>query len=291
MQGFESVNKVLAMLRAPANSVAFALRRQLRWRRGQPVLASEDKRDLFSYLDDESAQLRCERRQAELLARYDLADLRACSCRADYRDNLYVLDAMEMLFESEPDLPQTSLRAIDVGSKNWNYVFALERFWRHWRSAEGRAVQLIGIEIDGYGIYRDLHSRCDHAQAYARQTGNPAVDYRVEDFMDFEVGAVDVLTIFYPFLTRYALLQWGLPPSLFQPGPMVEKALRVVRPGGHLVIFNQTREEREILASLLDTTRARVLACVRVASPLVEYHERTSDRWATLVRVAGAAPG
>ena len=286
MQVVESVNKVLAMLRAPANSVAFAVRRQMRWRRGQPVLVSEDKDDLFSYLDDESAQLRCERRQAELVARYDLADLRACSSRVDYRDNLYVLDAMEMLFESEPDLPRTSLRAVDVGSKNWNYVFALERFWRHWGSVQGRAVQLTGIEIDGYGIYRDLYSRCDHAEAYAQQTGNPGVDYRVEDFMLFDGGGVDVLTIFYPFLSRYALLQWGLPLSMFRPGPMMEKALRIVRPGGHIVVFNQTSEERDILRSLLAATRARVVACRRVSSPLVDYHERTEDRWATLVRVA-----
>ena len=195
-------------MRAPVNSLAYAARRHMRWRRGAPTLSDEHKHDLFCYLDPDD-RVECERREAELLDAYDLADLRACSSRVDYRENLYIIDALESVLTDQVDLPARNSSVVDVGAKNWNYVFGLDRYWRHADHGEDRRVEVIGFEIDGHGVYRDFRSRCDHATAYVAQTGSSAVDYRVEDFMACDRTEVGAVTIFYPFMTRYALLRWA----------------------------------------------------------------------------------
>lgn len=274
----------LTLLRAPANSLAFALRRRLQWQRGDPKLHDEDKSDLFSYLSEEGDfRDECEARHGELLAAYDLSALWARSSRVDYRDNLYLLDALETLFTDQPSFASKPVRVVDVGSKNWNYVFALERFWRHWTSRRGRRVSMLGIEIDGYGVYRDLHSRFDHARAYVDQIGNGAVQYRVQDFLRCEESGIDVVTMFYPFLTRYSLLQWGLPLGCFRPREMIAKALGMLGDSGSLVVFNQTQVERDILRRIVADCGAVIVTSVPIRSRLTHYHERTQNRWANLV--------
>ncbi len=276
------LDKALTMLRAPANSALFALRRTLRWRRGAPVMVGQDQGGLFDYLGAADAAAAAERHQA-LDDCYDLGALRAASGRADYRDNLSLLASLEDLFAAgEIELPR-QLRAVDVGAKNWSYVYGLERFLRYWRQPAGRQVELAGVEIDGYGIYRDFRSRCDHALAYVAQTGNPRVEYRVQDFLEFAASDLDVVTIFYPFLTRYALLQWGLPLACYQPRRLLEHAVAMLAPRGVLVVFNQTAAERDLLHGLLAELGVIVVACEPLATKLVDYHPRTEDRWGTLV--------
>ena len=245
------------------------------------MLVNELKDDLFAYLGTKDRR-RCERREGELLDSYDLTGLRTCSSRIDYRENLYLVDALESLLTDQVEIPARDLRVVDVGSKNWNYVFGLERFWRHVDQGEGRRVEMLGFEIDGHGVYRNLRSRCDYARAYVAQTGNSRVDYRVDDFMACDQTAVDAVTMFYPFMTRYALLQWGLPLSCFGPGDLLRRALTVLRPGGVLVVFNQTATERDILHGLLTRLGADIVCAEPLRSKLVHYHHRAVDRWATV---------
>ena len=63
--------------------------------------------------------------------------------------------------------------------------------------------------------------------------------------------AVDVATAFFPFLSAYTCLQWGLPLSRLRPRQLVQRAVATVRPGGWLVVVNQTSAERAELARLL----------------------------------------
>ena len=127
-----TLKKSLTMFRAPANHAAFTLRNLVRWQRGVPELLSEPKAELFDYLQAEEA-VHCELRHRELLDRYDLQPLRDRSTRIDYRDNLALLDGLERLFEGvfpreESPLATRTPHAVDVGAKNWSYVYALERF-------------------------------------------------------------------------------------------------------------------------------------------------------------------
>lgn len=277
-----ALDLTLAWTRAPWNALAFAGRRHLRWRRGAPALENEDKVRLFDDLDTEQGRT-CTNREAGLRAAYGLDRLRGHSTRRDYRENLYLLDLLDRLSDAR-HLARGDLCAIDVGAKSWTYVTALERFFAARCSG---AVELHGIEIDGHGIYPDLHSRADHARAHAAATGNPRVHYQVADFADCGLRNVDVVSMFFPFVTRYALLRWGLPVHLFRPEALFAKAVEVLRPGGVMVVLNQTADEKARTLQLAGRAGAELVREMFAASCLPLHRTATQDRWATLWRKAG----
>ncbi|MSP26781.1 MAG: hypothetical protein EXR75_16890, partial [Myxococcales bacterium] len=219
--------------RSPLNAVRFALRRTLRFRRGTPTLVDETKEALFDYLTG-AERTDAETRERELCRRYQLEALRGRSTRIDYRENLYVLDALEQLMGEHPLGASTaaaqSLRVVDVGSKNFSYAFALERFMSRHASTPPRVVQLTGVELDGFVVYRDFYSRADYAGAYLAQLPDGAARYEVADFCEFP-GVFDVVTMFFPFVTESALLSWGLPLGSFAPENILRHALAVAPSG------------------------------------------------------------
>lgn len=271
----------LVWLRAPLNPLAFALRRSIGWSRGEPALPGEAKGELFAYLEA-SKRERAGARERELRERYDLGPLYKVSSCAAYRENLYVLDVLDR--EVAPLARSGALwRGVDVGSKDFVYSFALERFLC--RHARGRGAELVGVEVDGHVVYRDLRSRADRARANAARTGNPRVRYEVADFLTFESGPVDLVTIFYPFVTRFALLAWGLPLSSFRPRELFERAAASLAPGGLLVIFNHTHEERDAQLALgASLPNLRLERHAPLASALVDYHAEVPERTVSVFR-------
>ena len=217
----------VAAARAPARTVGFYLRRSVRWSRGQAFLPHEPKDDLFDFVEAPAVRLAHELRAEELAARYDLTDLGRQSTRLVYRENLALLDNLERLLPPQR-LPATRepLRVLDVGSAGWLYVFGLERFFARCGLADtaSRAIELLGVELDGHVLYPGWQSRADHAAAQAAQTANPGVQYRIADFLEADCGTRDVVTLFYPFVTAYALLEWGLPIFHFRPKRLLAKA-------------------------------------------------------------------
>ncbi len=252
------------------------------------------------------ARKEAERREGELRERYNLAPLRKASTRALYRKNLYLLDILEQACggldipgarEAEPGsstkatssskfegqkIPRflpSPLNAIDVGSQDWHYVFALERWLRYANAAQGRDVKLKGVEADGYGIYPDFRSRKDYAQAYGAQTGNSDITYEVGDFLKTTGNAADVLTWFYPFVTRHHLLLWGLPLRFYRPEKLLEKAAASLKPGGWMLVYTHTQNEHELFKEL--GKKARGFALVRegqARSRLVDFYKAVADR-------------
>lgn len=163
----------LAFARVPGNALSFWLRRTLRWSQGRPDLPDEPKENLFAYLEGIESEpaagllpaigntsARAEERERELRERSDLDRLRARSTAALYRKNLYLIDILERAAQGL-DLPPRlgkRLKAMDVGAKDWHYVFALER-WLARGGGAIRQVDLRGVELDGHGIYPDLRAR------------------------------------------------------------------------------------------------------------------------------------
>ena len=264
----------LLFLRVPVNAVAFRFRRLLHWRRGAPVLPHEDKAGLYTEPGDVA-------REETLRARYGLGPLRAASSRDVYRENLYVLDLLD---RNVPLPPKAALRAIDIGSKDFKYAFALERFLARGSTETERVVALTGIEIDGHPVYSDLHSRADYGEAYARMTGNPEVTYAVADFLSRTDRDLDVVFCFFPFVLRYALVRWGLPLGNFRPELFFARARDALAPGGLLVIANHTAEEHARQKELLAEVGLEVVATSSAESSLVDYADRTSERVLTLAR-------
>jgi len=281
----------LYWLRAPANELAFAVRSRLRRQRGPATLPQESKPRVWPWLQHDPAAQRLVRELEQL---YDLQALRARSTLLVYAENLALLERLEALASSlPPTLAGTStLQAVDVGAGAFQYATGLHRWLQRLARSQPAGitplpeVRLRGIELDGYRLYRDGHSRADHAVSHAALAG-AGVQYEVADFRRLAVPPQDVVTLLYPFLSTYPVLQWGAPLSQLRPGGLLERAVAALRPGGWLVVANQTEAEWERLAKLLADTPVALQRRLEFATPLVPYAERTAGRVGSLWRREG----
>lgn len=269
------VKTVLSVLRAPGNALAFGVRDRVRWSRGIADLPNEEKGRLFAHLPAELAQV-AEAVERDLRGRYELEALRALSTRVVWRDGLVRLHAMERLFAGV-ELPVSEdgvLRAVDAGCGAFHYACVLQRFFAQAGGGHRRVV-LRGLEVDGFGVYRDGHSRADHARAHAKLAGKD-VHFQVADFAHASLPEQDVVTAWFPFVTRYALLRWGLPLSLFAPRRFFERAAKVVRVGGMLVVVNQTEQEAERVDAVCASLPFTLLARTHLATEWADRAEATA---------------
>lgn len=270
-------------LRAPFNAVAFRTRRAVAWSRGPAPLADEAKDGLFDFLPP-GERAAAEGRERELRRTHDLQPLRERSSRLVYRENLYLLDVLERACRGVVPPDRAALRVVDVGAGAWLAVFAQERFFRGWGRTAAREVELDGVEIDGHVVLRDLRSRRDHALARAAQVG-PHARYHVADVREWRPPhPCDVVLLTFPFLTRRALLAWGLPLALHAPAAVVAASAALVGSGGWLFGLSQTSEERDALQPLLRDAGLVIARCTDARSDLVHHAEATDDRWITLAR-------
>ena len=287
----------LSVLRAPANELAFALRSRLRWSRGRVTLANEDKGELFAFLPP--AERAAAERRAQQWRRWpELQRLAGHSSRTTWLDALARLDGLERLV-GDHELPvgdDGMVRALDVGCGDFRYATALAAWLARHGQRPGQAprqVVLRGIELDGHGVYRDGHARADHAAAHAglAADGGGDVQFQVADFTRRRWPEQDVVTMFFPFLSAHACLQWGVPLSRLRPRRLLARAVAAVRPGGWLLVVDQTPAEHRRLVELLAGKPVQPLATASFASALVPWAERTAGQVASLwLRQAGVPP-
>lgn len=148
-------------------------------------------------------------------------------------ENYLYLDLLDRLCQRAGDgWPPAGGTWLDVGSKHFAYAPVLQ--------AALRPRRLTGVEIEGYRIYHDGHSRHDYARHYL--DGLAGTDYRVMDALDWQVP-VDGISAFYPFLLPGTVLAWGLPASLLRPRALFRHLAGRLRPGGHLLSVNQGADE------------------------------------------------
>lgn len=255
------LERALVYCTAPLQEIAFRSRSWLKLRRGPPVLVGD--------ADPEQGR--------ELCARYDLAAYRS-RARADlWRDALWRLGALESLVGDLLPPPGETMHAIDVGCQSWSYVEPLAHFLAAW--GKGRALALDGYEIDAHALLPDLRSRADWAQAWCADVTRAKVRYVPRDFLACETEGVDVVTLFFPFVTRYALLRWGLPLSCFKPKALLAHALARLGAGGLLVSCHQTGDEARRARALLATEpEAEFVREVALAPALAPDPDAAADR-------------
>ena len=271
--------RLLAYTRIPGNILSFWLRRTIRWSRGTPRLINEPKEQLFSYLSED--RHKAERRAKELNRQFHLSQLEKHSPASLYRQNLYQLDLLEQATQSldiPPCKKKSLIKAVDVGSQDWRYVFALER-WLRFRCSNGAMqVHLDGVELDGYEILSDLYSRADYARMYAKQTGNPDVRYLIADYLQYQKSENDFTFIFYPIVLRYQILLWGLPLTCFTPDKLLAHAAQLTRPGGWIIIFcHNIREHEAVLTLAASNSNLRLVREGKAESNLLDFQGEAND--------------
>lgn len=293
-------SELLVFFRLPGNAFAFWFFQTLHWSRGKRKLIQESKSHLFAYLrpdaEEKGVPSNLEQKAIEraktLGKRFHLEALEKKSTATLYRKNLYLIDTLEKASEgltlpfSERGVQgntETVYRALDVGSQDWFYVFGLEKWLKHVANSHGRKIALKGIELDGYGIYPDFHSRKDYADTYVAQTENPLVDYEVKDFLKFkdadQNSGFDFISIFYPFVTRYQLLFWGLPLRFFSPEKFMAHAAALTKKEGWLVVYCHTQVEQNIFLKLTRSLGSlELLREGAVESNLVDFWEEVTER-------------
>ncbi len=253
------LRRCLTLLRAPGNEVGFAVRSRLRWSRGAPGAPRAATAD------------------------------RIRAANVALRDRLAALASGDV----PPCGSDGVLRAIDVGCGDFHYAPALAE-WLARHAGGPRDVVLRGIEVDGFGVYRDGHSRADHARAHAAAAGSSGavVRFEVADFTRVRWPEQDVVTMFYPFLSVYPTLRWGLPLSRLRPRRLVAAAVAAVRPGGWLVVANQTGDEFGRLVRLLADQPVDLVRRTSFATERVPFAVCTADRVGSLWRRrSGATDG
>ncbi len=268
-------------LLAPFNTASFWLRSRFARTRTTPRLvhANEAKDELYRWAGEHRSAL--EERERELRKKYALQPFFAQSAAAVYRENVYLLDLLDRHVDRRRVLPRTGpIRAVDVGSQDFRYAFALAR----WLGGGRRPVTLTGVELEGDRLQRDLRSRRDHGTAYAAEIDDAAVRYEVGDFLAHEASELDVVFLFFPFVLEYALLRWGLPRRFFAPERVFEKVHAALRSGGAVVVMNHTEDERRAQRALLERCGFVVVKSVRARSRLVDWADDASERSITLAR-------
>lgn len=272
-------------LKAPANAAFFSLRQGLRWSRGRPRIAGEPWAGAFK--DWPAASRNAAQALADSLGRtYGLNAYDGRISLRFYRKNVYLLHLLDGALqglELRAETPASPFVALDVGTADWDYVFALHAFLK--RQANPAALQLTGLEIDGYGIYPDGYSRADYARAYVALLQDQEVRLRFEDALKATPPPLDLVTCFFPFLLPYQILAWGLPLRHLHPQALLARQAGWVKPGGHWLLFTHAEEERAPLLAHLRAIPGMILLRQGPARSLLEADaESYAERWYWLLR-------
>lgn len=307
------LRKTWAACRAPANGIAFALRRRAPalWA-PPPRLQREPKERLFGDLDA-AARREAEALERDLRQRYRLQRLRDACSRREYRDIVDLCCALDRLGATPAAAAalaaslggdgERPLRLVDVGAQTWSYVGALERWVRTRRVDDDAPIEITGVEVDGRMRGRDGATCEAHGRAQARRAVDAAAQasgesspllcrYETLDFRRWSGPPQDVVTMLYPFLSRYPLLDWGLPLGLFDPAGLVCQAAAALRPGGLLISMHQNDDELRRMLAVVEAAAPglQLVATQPHRTKLVSYWPRTQGRQVGLFR-AGADRG
>jgi len=226
------------------NEIDFFLRQNIHLKREYKGV-KENKNDLFRELAPQKALLAKEKEQL-LLKKYSLDYLKSNSTRRNYLENLAVIELLEYCFKEE-NFPDKTIKILDIGSKNWFYASGEWNFFKKHKKSQDFFLE--GIELDGFRVYSDFHTRYDYAQFYTKNL--PNTHYIVKDLLNHN-EKYDFIIWFFPFVTEFPLLEWGLPLSKFQPEKMLKHAFTLLNPNGKMLIVNQDKNEHQIQQELLN---------------------------------------
>jgi SAM-dependent methyltransferase len=191
------------------------------------------------------------------------------------RINYEYLDILDRAWQESGREPPRGGVVCDVGCASFWYAAALHAFFRPER--------LIGVEIEGYRLFRDGRARIDYALGHVADV--PNADFVVADYTIFEQPA-DTITAWFPFLTSTAILAWRLPLSLLKPELLFARIRHNLRPNGLFVMVNHGSSEAELAAQRCSAAGLRLaglwqapgaLSAYRLAPPVLSWWQHAKD--------------
>jgi SAM-dependent methyltransferase len=148
-------------------------------------------------------------------------------------NNYQYLDILDHAWPRADSLRPHGMELLcDVGCASFWYAAALDAFFRP------RA--LVGVDVEGYRLFKDGRTRSDYAAGYVSQRSNAR--FVVADYATYTEPA-ELITAWFPFLTPRAILAWRLPLSLLQPERLIRQIHHNLKPNGIFVMINHGREE------------------------------------------------
>lgn len=287
------LSPVRALLRAPATELCFAVRSSLRWSRGLPGRDALAGAPTFAWAP-EPIRAALQLRADGLEQRYGIAGAVADLAPELRARNYGRLEQLDRLAEglAAPRLRAGALRAADFGSGDFFYAGALSR----WLSSAGRTrradVELRAVEVDGYGLQRDGHSRADHGRGRAAAASGSGfrVSFEVGDAVTAGWTDLDVVSLFFPYLSSIGGLQRGSPWSQVRPREVLSAAVASLRPGGWMVVANRTSREFAKLTQLLADMPVTRVARSSFASDLMPEAPETAAQVGSIWVREGMSP-
>ena len=167
--------------------------------------------------------------------RYQVQFERSLSA-ATAMNNYEYLDILDRAWQSSGIARPRGGVVCDVGCASFWYASAMAAFFA--------PQELIGVDIEGYRLFKDGRARIDYATGYlSDQAGRGR--FIVADYADCSLPA-DVIIAWFPFVTVAALLAWRLPLSLLAPQRLFAQIRHNLRPGAVLWMVNHGVEEAEL---------------------------------------------
>lgn len=256
---------MIQRIRSLRNRFWYGVSERVRWSRGTfretpalrlPALPTEQSRRIAALQD--RYQVRFE---SELGAETSL-------------NNYEYLDILDQAWQSSaPARPQRMEVLCDVGCASFWYAAALDAFFA--------PRTLIGVDVEGYRLFRDGRTRSDYAAGYVGQ--RPNARFVVADYATFAEPA-DLITAWFPFLTPDAILAWRLPLKLLRPQPLIRQIHHNLNPGGSFVMVNHGLEEAQTAHRLCSAAGLELirqgptpslLARGRMLPPVVSWWRRS----------------
>ena len=238
------------------NPIFFRLRNVLKFKRRKPYM--EDSSSV-SRLPGYAAKQLESKRASKLTDKYHLDRFAPHLSLSSLYGAYFFLDVLDRSNVSEklkPLEPQ-NMTVLDIGTKNFDIAPAIYSYLKTHLPKDGH-LHITGIEIDAYRIYRSLFSRHDVAEFYRRLISvDDAENHRYipGDFLDHN-DQYDLITCFFPFVTSYALLAWGLPRAKLKPQEFVGHILKSLKPNGIAIIINQTSKESDLQKKIFQQAKA-----------------------------------
>jgi len=236
------MNKVFKLYKNFHNIIEFNIRRKLNFSRGKYIIENESKKDLFNEFELEKKELLINKEKL-FREKYELNDFYNESSLSLYQYNLLIIELLEKYIKLNK---KESIEILDIGSKNWEYLFGQYYFFKN--KNEKKEISISGIEIDAYRRYRNLYTRYDYANSFTEKLENSK--YIVGDFMEHS-GNYDYIICFFPFIIPSPLIHWGLPLSFLKPKEMLKHAHDLLKKDAVLLISNQYVEEYELQSKYL----------------------------------------